>query len=62
MSGVTPYVMVDSAKAFIGFIQTALGAEVVSSIPLPNDPERVIHGEAKIGDGRIFFADFRSER
>lgn len=57
MSSVTPYVMVDSARAFSEFIKTALGAEITTTIPLPTDPERIMHGEAKIGDGVLFFAD-----
>ena len=40
MSSVTPYVMVDSARAFSEFIKTALGAEITATIPLPTDPER----------------------
>jgi PhnB protein len=57
MSSLTPYVMVDSANAFAAFITTALGAEITSVVPLPTDPERVMHGEAKIGTGVLFFAD-----
>ncbi len=57
MSSVTPYVMVHSAKAFVAFIKSAFDAEVSNVVPLPSDPERVIHGEAWIGTGVLFFAD-----
>jgi PhnB protein len=49
--------MVDSANAFAAFIAAALGAEITTVVPLPTDPERVMHGEAKIGTGVLFFAD-----
>jgi PhnB protein len=57
MSSVTPYVMVQSAKAFAAFIESAFDAEVFNVVPLPIDPERVIHAEARIGSGMLFFAD-----
>lgn len=57
MSSVTPYVMVDSASAFSKFIQSAFEAEVAYMVPLPSDPERVIHAEARIGSSVLFFAD-----
>jgi PhnB protein len=57
MSSLTPYVMVHSAKAFVAFIESAFGAEVFDIVPLPGDPERVIHAEARIGTGVLFFAD-----
>lgn len=57
MSSLTPYVMVHSAKAFVEFITSAFGAEVSNVVPLPADPERVIHAEARIGTGVLFFAD-----
>ena len=57
MSSVTPYVMVDSASAFGEFIKSAFGAEVSNVIPLPTDPERVVHAEARIGTGMLYFAD-----
>lgn len=54
---VTPYVMVDSATAFGDFIKNVFSAEVSNIVPLPTDPERVIHAEARIGSGVVFFAD-----
>jgi PhnB protein len=54
---VTPYVMVDSANAFGAFIERAFDAHVSNVVPLPTDPERVIHAEARIGTGVLFFAD-----
>lgn len=57
MSSVTPYVMVASARAFRSFIEAALAARVSNVIPLPTDPGRVLHAEARIGDGTLYFAD-----
>jgi PhnB protein len=54
---VTPYVMVDSAKAYKEFLENAFEAEVSNVIPLPEDPERMMHAEARIGTGVVFFAD-----
>ncbi|WP_211225514.1 VOC family protein [Amycolatopsis nigrescens] len=54
---VTPYVMVDSAKAYQDFLEKAFEAEVSNVIPLPEDPERMVHAEARIGTGVVFFAD-----
>lgn len=57
MSSVTPYVMVDSARAYSEFLQNAFEAEVSNVLPLPSDPERVMHAEARIGSSVVFFAD-----
>ncbi|WP_410578366.1 VOC family protein [Amycolatopsis sp. lyj-108] len=54
---VTPYVMVDSAKDYRQFLEGAFEAEVSNVIPLPEDPERMVHAEARIGTGVVFFAD-----
>lgn len=56
MTSLTPYVMAP-AKDFVDFIENAFHAEVTTVIPLPTDPERVIHAEARIGTGVVFFAD-----
>jgi PhnB protein len=57
MASVTPYVMVHSAKAFVAFIESAFDAQMGNVVPLPTDPERMIHAEARIGSGVLFFAD-----
>jgi PhnB protein len=57
MSSITPYVMVQSAKAFVAFIENAFAAKVSNVIPLPTDPERMMHAEARIGSGVLYFAD-----
>lgn len=57
MTSVTPYVMVESAKAFVAFIESAFDAKVSNVVPLPTDPERVMHAEARIGSGLLYFAD-----
>lgn len=57
MSTLTPYVMVENARPFVDFLENAFGAEVTTVVPLPTDPERVMHAEARIGTGTLFFAD-----
>ncbi|MCK2239151.1 MULTISPECIES: glyoxalase/bleomycin resistance/extradiol dioxygenase family protein [unclassified Crossiella] len=57
MSGLTPYVMVRSAKEFVQFITDTFDAEVSNVIPLQQDPERVVHAQARIGEGVLFFGD-----
>jgi PhnB protein len=57
MSSVTPYVMVDNANTYSEFLKSAFDAEVSNVLPLPSDPERVMHAEARIGTGVVFFAD-----
>lgn len=54
---VTPYVMVRSAKEFTVFLRDTFAVEVGPVIPLPADPERVVHAEARIGGGVLYFAD-----
>ncbi len=57
MSTLTPYVMVESARPFVDFLKNAFDAEVSNVVPLPADPERVVHAEARIGTSALFFAD-----
>ncbi|SHF66597.1 VOC family protein [Streptoalloteichus hindustanus] len=57
MSSVTPYVMVDNARAYEDFLRSTFDAEVSNVLPLPSDPERRMHAEARIGTGVVFFAD-----
>ncbi|MCP2262551.1 putative conserved protein PhnB, glyoxalase superfamily [Streptoalloteichus tenebrarius] len=56
MSSLTPYVMAP-AKPFTHFIKSVFDAEISHVVPLPMDPERVMHAEARIGTGVLFFAD-----
>ncbi|WP_433269497.1 VOC family protein [Actinosynnema sp. CS-041913] len=57
MSSVTPYVMVDSAETYGDFLKSVFEAEVSNVLRLPSDPDRVMHAEARIGTGVVFFAD-----
>ncbi|SEG98014.1 Uncharacterized conserved protein PhnB, glyoxalase superfamily [Nonomuraea solani] len=56
---VTPYLMVHSAKQFTEFAAHVFGAEARNVIPLEGDPERVVHGEVRIGESLVYFADAR---
>ena len=57
MSTLTPYLMVESARPFVDFVTNVFDAEVSNVVPLPTDPERVVHAEARIGTGVLFFGD-----
>lgn len=57
MPTVTPYVMVENARRFIAFIDETFDAEIGTLVPLDKDPQRVIHGTARIGNTTIHFAD-----
>ena len=56
MSTVTPYVMVEDARPFMTFLTDTFDADL-TTVPLPADPGRVVHGEARIGEDSLFFAD-----
>lgn len=51
---VTPYLIVDDAKAAIDFYKTAFGAEEKFRLPMG---DRIGHAEIKIGDSHIMLAD-----
>lgn len=57
MSAVTPYVMVDDATTFGAFLTDTFDAEISTVVPLPTDPTRTIHAEARIGTSRLYYAD-----
>ena len=51
---VTPYLIVDDAKAAIDFYSRAFGAKEVFRMPMG---ERIAHAEIKIGDSHVMLAD-----
>ena len=51
---VTPYLIVDDAKAAIDFYRRAFGAEEMSRLPMG---DKIGHAELKIGDSFVFLAD-----
>jgi PhnB protein len=57
MPTLTPYVMVENAREFVRFIDSAFHAEIGELVPLDSDPDRVIHGVATVGDTEFYFAD-----
>jgi PhnB protein len=57
MTTVTPYLMVESARPFIDFVTGAFDGEIAEVVPLPADSDRVMHGEARLGEGMLYFAD-----
>jgi uncharacterized glyoxalase superfamily protein PhnB len=61
MTTVTPYLMVHSAKQFTDYAAHVFGAQAKTLIPLDGDPERVVHGEMRIGSSTIYYADARTD-
>lgn len=58
---VTPVLMVHSAKEFVDFVKHVFHAEAKTVIPLESDPDRVVHGELRIGASTLFFGDARTD-
>ena len=56
---VTPYIIVDDAKAAIDFYGRAFGATEVMRLPMG---DRIGHAEIKIGDSHVMLADEFPER
>ncbi|MBV6458289.1 MAG: hypothetical protein HONBIEJF_01415 [Fimbriimonadaceae bacterium] len=52
----TPYLVVDDAKAAITFYEKALGAEVVSIAHVP-DSDRVMNAQLRFGDSMLMLND-----
>lgn len=50
-----PYLIVPGANSFIDFMKTVFGATV--QIIVPRSEGVIMHGELRIGDGVIMFAD-----
>lgn len=57
MASLAPYVMVDDANVFRTFVEKVFGAHVLKVVPLPEDPLRTLHAEARIGNDTFYFAD-----
>src|SRR5688572_30769199 len=52
---VMPYLIVNNAKAFAGFAKAVFGA--TEQLIVPDDSQKIIHGELKINDAVIMFAE-----
>jgi PhnB protein len=50
-----PYLIVNNAKAFAGFAKNVFGA--TEQLIVPDDANKIIHGELKINDAVIMFAE-----
>ncbi len=50
-----PYLIVNNAKAFAGFAKAVFGA--TEQLIVPDDSHKIIHGELKIHDAVIMFAE-----
>jgi len=56
---VTPYMIIKDAVAAIAFYQKAFGAEEVGRLSMPDGT--IMHGEFKIGDSHIMYAEENAE-
>ena len=56
---VMPYLIIPNAKAFIEFMQTVFKASI--QLEIPRDEQHIMHGELKIHDAVIMFADATEE-
>lgn len=56
---VMPYMIIPNAPAFIAFMKAVFGAEV--QIIVPRSEGVIMHGELRIGDAVIMFADVTEE-
>lgn len=56
------YYMVSSAAQFIDFAKEAFGAEILDVTHLREGSEAIVHGEMKIGDSTLLFADASPEK
>jgi uncharacterized glyoxalase superfamily protein PhnB len=52
-----PYYIAPDAARFIDFTQKIFNAELLQAIKLNENSHTIIHGEIKIGDSLILFAD-----
>lgn len=52
---IMPYLILPNAAGFIDFMQEVFGAEVIQKVM--RDKSTIMHGEIKVGDGVIMFAD-----
>ena len=52
---VMPYLIVNNAKAFAGFAKAVFGA--TEQLIVPDDANKIIHGELKINNAVIMFAE-----
>lgn len=52
---VMPYLIVDKAKALLSFTKSVFGA--IEQLIVPAEDDKIMHGEIRIGDAVIMFAD-----
>ncbi|HYG15457.1 MAG TPA: VOC family protein [Bacteroidia bacterium] len=57
---VMPYLILKGAKQFLQFAKSIFAAEEVAVYPTP-EGDGIMHGEIKIGDSLIMFADSNEE-
>jgi PhnB protein len=52
---IMPYLIIKDAKAFLAFTKAVFGA--TEQLLVPRDANTIMHGEIRIGDAVIMFAD-----
>ena len=56
---VTPYLIVDDAKAALDFYRDAFGAQELYRLPMPDGKggEKIAHAEVRVGDSTLMLSD-----
>ena len=56
---VTPYLIVDDAKAALDFYRDAFGAQELYRLPMPDGKggEKIAHAEIRVGDSTLMLSD-----
>lgn len=58
---VTPHLNVKGASEAIEFYKSAFGAEEMSRMPMPDDPNTLMHAEIRIGGAPVMLVDYSEE-
>lgn len=53
---ITPYMMVEDAKAFLKFVESAFGAKPVME-PMQGPDGKIMHADVTLGDSHIMFGE-----
>ena len=54
---IMPYIIVDDSAAFLAYTKRVFGATELMIVPDDKDPSKIMHGELKIQDAVIMFAN-----
>ncbi|RZJ74797.1 MAG: VOC family protein, partial [Flavobacterium sp.] len=54
---IMPYIIVDDSTAFLAYMKRVFSATELMIVPDDKDPSKIMHGELKIQDAVIMFAN-----